>query len=145
MCRAHATVRGLVGELVTKAGNGRDILIDMEAGLEHLSRGTGRNVSRVVAVLEPYFRSMETVRRIAELAQELEIAHVTVIANKVRDAEDHDAIVEFCRAHRLEFGGEVPYDASLLAAERAGKAPIDHDPAGPAVSAIRTLAGKLVA
>ncbi|MFN2433208.1 MAG: cobyrinic acid a,c-diamide synthase, partial [Gemmatimonadota bacterium] len=71
MCGAHATVRGLLGELVTKTGNGGDVVVDMEAGLEHLSRGTGKHVSRFVAVLEPYYRSMETARRVAALAEEL--------------------------------------------------------------------------
>ena len=68
MCGAHATVRGLLGELVARSANGRDIIVDMEAGLEHLSRGTGRHVSRFLAVVEPYYRSMETARRIVELA-----------------------------------------------------------------------------
>ncbi|MDQ3224450.1 MAG: cobyrinic acid a,c-diamide synthase, partial [Gemmatimonadota bacterium] len=64
MCSAHATVRGLLGEIVARTGNGRDIIVDMEAGLEHLSRGTGKHVSRIVAVVEPYFRSLETGRRV---------------------------------------------------------------------------------
>ncbi|MGI8843887.1 MAG: AAA family ATPase, partial [Gemmatimonadaceae bacterium] len=71
MCGAHATVRGLLGELVAHSANGRDIIVDMEAGLEHLSRGTGRHVSLFLAVVEPYYRSMETARRIVELAAEL--------------------------------------------------------------------------
>src|SRR5919108_4965943 len=99
MCGAHATVRGLLGELVARGGNGRDIIVDMEAGLEHLSRGTGKHVSRLLAVLEPYYRSMETVRRIAELAKELGVTDVAVIANKVRDEADRNAIREFCRSH----------------------------------------------
>ena len=57
----------------------------MEAGLEHLSRGTGRHLSRFVAVLEPYYRSMETARNVAALASELGIPDVVVIANKVSE------------------------------------------------------------
>jgi len=143
MCSAHATVRGLLGELVARGGNGRDIIVDMEAGLEHLSRGTGRHVSRILAVLEPYYRSMETVRRIAELAAELGVAEVAVIANKVRDQADQQAIREFCRSHGLEIVAEIPYDASLAESERAGHPPIDHAPAAPAVAAIRRLASQL--
>src|SRR5919204_4378030 len=101
MCGAHATVRGLLGELVARSANGRDIIVDMEAGLEHLSRGTGKHVSRFLAVVEPYYRSMETARRIAELAHELGVADVQAIANKVRDADDRNAIGEFCAAHSL--------------------------------------------
>lgn len=145
MCRAHATVRGLLGELVTRTGNGRDIVLDMEAGLEHMSRGTGRHVSRLVAVLEPYFRSMETARRTVELAREMEVPRVIAVANKVRDDGDREAIAEFCDAHDLDLVVEIPYDSSLLDAERAGKPPFEYDRAGPAVTAIGRLADVLTA
>ena len=116
----------------------------MEAGLEHLSRGTGRHVSRFVAVLEPYYRSMETARRVTGLAAELGITDVVVLANKVRDEDDRRAIQEFCAAHGMRLVGEIPYDPALAESERIGAPPIDHDPAGPAVAAIRALAGPLV-
>jgi CO dehydrogenase maturation factor len=145
MCGAHATVRGLLGELVARSANGRDIIVDMEAGLEHLSRGTGRHVSRFLAVVEPYYRSMETARRIVELAAELGIAEVQAVANKVRDADDRTAIADFCAAHRLPIVAEVPYDATLVTSERSGVPPIDANPTAPAVTAVRRLAGVLLA
>src|ERR671937_1358884 len=127
MCGAHATVRGLLGELVARSERSRDIIVDMEAGLEHLSRGTGRHVSRFVAVLEPYYRSMETARRVATLATELGVVDVVALANKIRDDSDRSAIAEFCSAHGLRLVGEIPYDATLVEAERGGKPPIDYD------------------
>ena len=115
----------------------------MEAGLEHLSRGTGRHVSRLVAVLEPYYRSMETARNVVALATELGIPDVVVVANKVRDEGDRSAIAEFCRSHKMRFVGEVPYDGNLSEAERAGGAPIDLAAQSPAVVAIKSLANVL--
>jgi len=94
----------------------------MEAGLEHLSRGTGRHVSRLVAVLEPYYRSMETARNVTALAAELGITDVVVVANKVRDEGDRTAIADFCRAHVMRLAGEVPFDGSLAEVERGGGA-----------------------
>jgi CO dehydrogenase maturation factor len=145
MCRAHATVRGFLGELVARPDSGRAVVVDMEAGLEHLSRGTGRHVSRFVAVVEPYFRSMETARRVAELARELGVADVVAVANKLRSDDDRRAIAEFCTAHGLRLVGAIPYDPTLLAAERAGEAPIDYAPGGPAVTTVQKLAGALIA
>lgn len=145
MCRAHATVRGLLGEIVARTGNGRDIVVDMEAGLEHLSRGTGRHVSQLVAVLEPYFRSMETARRTIELARELELPRVLAVANKVRDQGDRDAIAEFCEAHGIELAVEIPYDEELPRSERRGMPPFEHAHDGPAVQAIGRLADVLSA
>lgn len=143
MCSAHATVRGFLGEIVARSESDRDIIVDMEAGLEHLSRGTGRHVSRLVAVLEPYYRSMETARNVASLATELGITDVVVVANKVRDAGDRTAIGDFCRAHGMRLVGEVPFDAGLAAAERQGGAPIDTAPDSPAIAAIVALAAPL--
>ncbi len=115
----------------------------MEAGLEHLSRGTGRHLSRFVAVLEPYYRSMETARRVALLATELGIDDVVILSNKVRDDADRRAIADFCGAHDLKIVGEIPYDPSLVETERRGNAPVEQNPAGAAVTAIRALADVL--
>lgn len=145
MCRAHATVRGFVGELVSRENDERDLVIDMEAGLEHLSRGTGRHVSTYLIVLEPYFRSMETARRAAVLARELGAKDVRVVANKVRDQGDRDAIARFLEAHDLELTAEIPFDPTLTEAERAGTAPFDYEVEGPAVAAIRRLGVQLIA
>lgn len=144
MCSAHATVRGLLGELVARPAVDRHIIVDMEAGLEHLSRGTGRHVARIVAVLEPYFRSMETARNIASLAAELGVGDVVVVANKVRDAADRSAIADFCRAHGLKLAGEIPFDPTMADAERQGGAPLDFAPDAPAVRAIAGLTAALL-
>ena len=143
MCSAHATVRGFLGEIVARGAGDRHIIVDMEAGLEHLSRGTGRHVSRLVAVLEPYYRSMETARQVVGLAGELGLTDVVVVANKLRDDEDRTAIGEFCRAHGMRLVGEVPYDGALAGVERSGRAPIDGAPESPAVQAIAALADTL--
>ncbi len=115
----------------------------MEAGLEHLSRGTGKHVSRLVAVLEPYYRSMETARNVVALGTELGIPEVVVVANKVRDAADRSAITEFCHAHAMRLIGEVPYDGRLAEVERGGGAPIDAAAGSPSVVAIEALAKRL--
>lgn len=147
MCGAHATVRGLVGELMTyRAGNGdrEDVVLDMEAGLEHLGRGTGRHVDGMLAVVEPYFRSLETGKRVVDLADELGVSRSWAVANKVRDESDRKAVMDFCDRHGLEVVAEIPYDRSLVDAERAGRAPVDFDPEGPAVEAIEQLAARVV-
>jgi CO dehydrogenase maturation factor len=146
MCGAHATVRGLLGELVARSAlDNQDLVVDMEAGLEHLSRGTGRHVSRFIAVLEPYYRSMETVRRIGDLARELGIGDMQVVTNKIRNDEDRGVIRDYCIAHDLQVIGDVPYDPALLDAERAARPPVDYAPDAPAVRALRELAARLTA
>lgn len=143
MCGAHATVRGFLGELVTRSSNDYDIVVDMEAGLEHLSRGTGKHVSQFLAVVEPYYRSMETARRIAHLAGELGIGDVKAVINKVRNAADQEVVKTFCSANNLEVIAEIPNDLTLADAERAGRPPLDFDSKAPAVAAICQLADRL--
>ena len=120
-------------------------VVDMEAGLEHLSRGTVRHVDTVLAVLEPYYRSLETGARVVELARELGIAKVLVVVNKVRDEADRKALDDFCRSHGLPLTAVVPHDPSVLDADRAGGSLLDQAPQSPSVQAIRGLSEVLLA
>lgn len=143
MCRAHAAVRGLLRELVEGAG---DVAVaDMEAGLENFSRGTPRHSDVVLSVVEPYFRSLETGARVVELARELGVGRVHLVANKVRDEGDRQAIVSFCTARGLTVHATVPHDPAVLEADRAGSALLDHAPLSPAVAALGALADALLA
>lgn len=142
MCSSHETVRVLLQEL----GAGRRLVIaDMEASPEHLTRATLEAADVLLAVAEPYFRSLEAARRQAWLARDLGIAKVAVVANKVRDSRDHEAITAFCEHHGLELLGSVPNDAMLGEADRAGVAPVDFDPGAPSVAAVGLLADRILA
>jgi len=117
-------------------------VVDMEAGVEHLSRGTARHVDTLIVTLEPYFKSLETSRRSAELAREIGIPRIVAVANKTRDDEDRKAIREFAERHGLMLVGEIPMDDALRKADLAGRAPID-EVNSPAVAAISVLADRL--
>jgi CO dehydrogenase maturation factor len=120
-------------------------ILDTEASPEHLSRGTARYADALYAVVEPYFKSLETGRRISMLARDLGLERVALIANKVRDDHELAAVREFADQHALEVTGVVPFDEALPEAERAKKAPLDFAPDSAAVSAIRELAYRLAA
>ena len=115
-------------------------VVDMEAGLEHLSRGTDRHVDTLLVVLEPYFKALETARRCAELGRELGIPRVWGVANKLRGPEDTQAVRAYAAAHAIRLAGEVPFDQGVHQAELAGQAP----PAGPEALAARAI-GELAA
>ena len=149
LCSAHATVSALLADL----GDSCDTvtIIDMEASPEHLSRGTARHVDTLLLVTEPYYRSLETVRRLADLARELPIPRVAVVANKVRSSSDREAIEEFCQRHDLEVMAAVPRNEAVVDADTAGAALLDRvRSAGPGgaggdvVAAIQRLADRLL-
>lgn len=140
MCRAHAQVRHLLGAMIQ---NDRAVtIVDMEAGLEHLSRGTARHVETLLLVFEPYYKSLETARRSMELGRELGVGRIAAVANKLRDDADAAAVHEYAAAHDLPIIADVPFDDELRRADLSGRAPIDLSDA-PAVRAIETLAQAL--
>ena len=140
MCSSHRAVRGLIAEM---SGYGEYTITDMEAGLEHLKRGTARNVDVMLVVTEPYFRSMEAAARTFVLARELKIPHLYAVANKVKNQDDEAAINEFCSKHDMVQIGTVPDEPLFGEAERLGVAPIDFAPDSAGVLAIRAIADKV--
>jgi|SRR5439155_10246457 len=139
----HATVRSVI-EFVSDAP--QDVcILDTEASPEHLSRGTARYADTMLTVVEPYFKSMETGRRMAALAQDLGLKYVAIVANKIRDDRERVAVEEFAATRGLAIAGVIPFDERLPDAERAGVAPLDFAPDTPAVRAIEELAARVVA
>ena len=130
-------MRHVIGALLGEPSSAT--LVDMEAGLEHLSRGTARHVDTLVVTLEPYYKSLETAKRCAELAREIGIGTVIAVANKTRDADDRAAIRDFAANHGLTIAADVPADDRIRKADLVGRAPID-EPDSPAIAAIERLA-----
>lgn len=141
LCAAHAVVSGLLGDL----GHRPDVLtvVDLEASPEHLSRGTARHADVLVLVVEPYFRSLEAVRRLAALAAELPIRRVGLVANKLRSSADAEAVTEFCGRHRLEHLGEIPWGDAVTAADGAALPLLDAAPDDPVVAAVAAVGARL--
>ena len=115
----------------------------MEAGLEHLKRGTLEHADTLLVVVEPYFKSLEAAGRIVGLARNLGVPTVYAVANKVQSARDEAAIREFCAAKDLPVVAVVPFDSDVVEAERQGRAPLDLAPDAAAGAAIRELAALL--
>jgi len=136
-------VRGVLNGLVAETA--RTTIVDLEAGLEHLSRGTARHVDTLLIVGEPYFKSLETASRSFALARDLGIERIGMVANKVRTPRDEAAVREFADRHGLVVEGVVPFDDAVQAADEHGAALIDYRPAAPSVAAIRRLADGVLA
>ncbi len=125
MCSTHATVREIIHALV--AGSDRVTVLDMEASLEHLKRGTIKYIDTLCVVMEPYYRSLETAIRIQRLATELGVGRILGIANKVKNSGDQEAIQRFCEKNGFSCLVTIPFDDRVTEADRAGRSVIDFD------------------
>ena len=131
-------------ELTSKiAGLSEHVVLDMEAGVEHLSRGTVRSADTLLVVAEPYYKSLETAARVVALGKELGISRVFTVANKVRTA-DQASILKFADNHALNLIAEIGHDESVCEADRLGIAPFDHDADSVLVRAVDQLADRLL-
>ena len=119
-------------------------ILDTEASPEHLSRGTARYADGMLVVVEPYYKSLETGRRMAVLGLDLGLERVGLVANKVRDERELEAVREFAESNDIEVAGVVPFDDTMQLADRASLSPLDFDPEAPAVRAIAELAEMIV-
>lgn len=88
------------------------VILDMEAGIEHLGRGTAEGVDGLIVVVEPSMRSMETAFRIKSLAKDLKIERVFLLGNKVHGDED----IDFIRKNSSDFEilGFIWYNNALV-------------------------------
>lgn len=136
-------MRSLLGELATGT-NGEGVTItDMEASIEHMSRATIKHVDAMLMVTEPYFRSLETVGRMAPLAAEMGIERVWAVANKMRGERDEEIIRSYCAERGIEIGGSVPFDEAIQEADREGRALLDYEPTAPSVISVDRIADLL--
>jgi len=88
------------------------VLVDMEAGIEHLGRGTAQAVDRFIIVIEPNRTSLDTAVRIKELAGNLGVKDISVIANKIRNTQDKDFVQKNIKGLKIE--GFIGLDQGLL-------------------------------
>ncbi|MBA3438990.1 MAG: hypothetical protein H0T92_03880 [Pyrinomonadaceae bacterium] len=131
-------MRSVIGEIISSS---HDVtLIDMEASIEHMSRGTIKFVDVLLVVLEPYYRSLETAGRIVPLARGLGIPRNYGIANKLRSPQDEEAVKAYCRNHDLELIATIPFDENVVEADRTGRAVIDYDVTSPIVEELSRVA-----
>jgi CO dehydrogenase maturation factor len=138
LCGMHATVRTLIDSVPD--GEADVTILDTEASPEHLTRGTAKYADTMLTVVEPYYKSLETGRRLAALAHDLGLERVALVANKVREERELEAVREFAERHGLELAGVVPFDEAMPESERAERAPLDFAPGSPAVGAIGEIA-----
>ncbi|RLG92285.1 cobyrinic acid a,c-diamide synthase [Candidatus Bathyarchaeota archaeon] len=142
MCPANAVIRALLRHLIVERDEA--VILDMEAGIEHLGRGTARHVDLMLAVADSNLKALETAGKIAKLASDMQIEKVFLVGNKVSNRLEEEAIVKFASEARIKLLGFIPYDEKILEADRLGKSPFLCAADASAVRALMKLGEKLL-
>lgn len=137
ICPESALLRALVTHIVLA----RDevVIMDMEAGIEHLGRATAQSVDKLIVVVEPGRRSIDTAEHIRTLASEIGLQRFAVVGNKIRNEADR----HFLQKHLpdFEFLGFLPYDDALIEADLEGVSPFET--ASDAARVVREMIDRL--
>ena len=133
VCPEHVMLKSILSALTYRKND--VVIMDMEAGLEHLGRGTASNMDQFIVVVEPGARSVQTYHNVKRLAKDLGVKRVRVVANKVRDARDEEFIRQAIPAE--DFLGFIHYNPEIMDADRMGRSPYDFCPA--AIEEIRNI------
>ena len=133
VCPEHVMLKSILSALTYRKND--VVIMDMEAGLEHLGRGTAMNMDQFIVVIEPGARSVQTYHNVKRLAADLGVKRVRVVANKIRDDKDEAFVRGAILAEDLL--GCIHYNTEIMDADRNGKSPYDFSPA--AIEEIRKI------
>lgn len=121
VCPEHVLLKRLCSHLILQ--NKDVVVMDMEAGIEHLGRGTAESVDAFIVVVEPGERSLQTYRKVKKLGNDIGVKKVFVVGNKIRNKEDEEFIIS-----NLEDGeslGFIYYNQDVINSDRSNQSPYD--------------------
>lgn len=117
MCPEGALLKALLQYLLLRGKD--DVVLDMEAGLEHMGRASARGVDALIAVVEPGMRSVQTAARIQKLAADIGIERTCVVANQVKEADQRERLERALSGQTIL--GVLPYSEALARADLEGR------------------------
>jgi CO dehydrogenase maturation factor len=118
-CPENAMLKALVTHLLLDRGE--VVILDMEAGIEHLGRGTAQAVDCLLIVVEPGRRSIDTAHTVRRLASDIGLTRLGVVANKVRGPKDETFLRE--QMEGFDILGFVPYSEKIVESDISLQAP----------------------
>lgn len=121
VCPEHVMLKAILSSLVFRKDD--VVIMDMEAGLEHLGRGTASCMDRFIVVVEPGARSIQTYEKVKQLAADIGVYKVNVVGNKIRGKEDIAFIESKIPSDVIL--GFISYSPEVIDADRNGISPYD--------------------
>ena len=141
LCRANVLVRTLLADLILN----RDevVIIDFEAGLEHLGRGTSKGIDTMLIVTGPYKKSLDLSEKIVKLTNKMNFKKTFLVGNMIRNEKTEKIINDWASDHNIDVIGMIPHDEAIIESELEGESPFDAKPDSKAINVIKQIYRKL--
>ncbi len=133
MCAPNAVVRSLLRHMIVERDEA--VVLDLEAGVEHIGRGTARAVDALLIVADSNLKSLEIAKHIRDMAAAAEMKQLYLIGNRVMNKAQKEAIQNFAEKNGLEILAFVPFDQKVIDADMRGETPLLHKD----MEAVRTI------
>ncbi len=133
MCAPNAVVRAMLRHLMVERNEA--VVLDLEAGVEHIGRGTARAVDVLLIVADSNLKSLEIANHIHEMSAAAEMKHVYLVGNRVMNQTQEEAIKTFAQKNKLKLLTLVPFDQKVIEADMLGETPLSK----MEISAVQTI------
>jgi CO dehydrogenase maturation factor len=140
-CPAHSVVRALLRHLIVE----RDevVILDMDAGIEHLGRGTAEHVDTMLVVTDANRKSLDVAKTICRMARDSEIRKVGLVGNRIASHSQEHAVRTFAGMNGIPVLAIIPFDPQVAENGISGAPVNERD--SPAILEVARLAGDLEA
>jgi CO dehydrogenase maturation factor len=133
MCAPNAVIRALLRHLIVERNEA--VVLDLEAGVEHIGRGTARQVDALLIVADSNLKSLETAKHIHDLAANAGMKQLYLVANRVMNETQKEAIRSFAEKNGLSILTFIPFDEKVTEADMQGETPLKYKE----IEAVRTI------
>ncbi|MCW4018524.1 MAG: AAA family ATPase [Candidatus Bathyarchaeota archaeon] len=122
MCAPNAIVRALLRHLMVERNEA--VVLDLEAGVEHIGRGTARAVDILLIIADSNLKSLEIAKHIHDLTSASEMKKAYLVGNRVMNQTQEAAIKSFADKNGLDLLTFVPFDQKVIEADMLGQTPL---------------------
>ena len=133
MCAPTAVIRALLRHLVVERNEA--VVLDLEAGVEHIGRGTAREVDALIIVADSNLKSLEIAKHIHDLALSAGMKQLFIVGNRVMDDTQRQAIQDFADKNGINILAFVPWDQKVIEADMLGETPLKNKE----IAAVKTI------
>jgi CO dehydrogenase maturation factor len=124
MCAPNAVIRALLRHLIVDRNEA--VVLDLEAGVEHIGRGTARQVDALLIVADSNLKSLEIAKHIHDLAANAGMVHLYLIGNRIMSETQKEAVTSFAEKNGLSLLTFIPFDEKIIDADMLGETPLNN-------------------